>query len=351
MKQILILVFFGNLMVLHGQYHFSGQISKIGETQTVYLSLVENYRKSSRVYSNQIIKETKTDNNGRFIFKGDNLLNENRIYRIHIDGCLEGDSGNSHFLRDCNNTQSVLFIAQKGDTISFPLLENNQALCEITSTNKNSNLLLEINALKEEMILDFLEYDSKANESLNFKKWFATFQEYGEKNKEPLADLYSYDFLSDRANETHSYYIKDLINNPYYASLFERLSKKYKASPFVLQYMEELSADRTINKVKPEKAPAFGFTKIASILSIIGFISILLLKYKPKHKAQLSILQEELSPQELRVYKAIQNNKTNKEIAAELFISVSTVKTHINSIYKKLNVSSRKEITKNQPGV
>ncbi|HIN98295.1 MAG TPA: LuxR family transcriptional regulator, partial [Flavobacteriaceae bacterium] len=40
----------------------------------------------------------------------------------------------------------------------------------------------------------------------------------------------------------------------------------------------------------------------------------------------------------------ILDQKSNKEIATELFVSVSTVKTHINNIYKKLGVSSRDEV-------
>jgi DNA-binding NarL/FixJ family response regulator len=35
--------------------------------------------------------------------------------------------------------------------------------------------------------------------------------------------------------------------------------------------------------------------------------------------------------------------KTNKEIAQELFVELSTVKTHINNIYRQLNVGTRKE--------
>ncbi|MGK0379614.1 MAG: DNA-binding CsgD family transcriptional regulator, partial [Patiriisocius sp.] len=50
-----------------------------------------------------------------------------------------------------------------------------------------------------------------------------------------------------------------------------------------------------------------------------------------------------LSNQEEKVLALILENKTNKEIASALFVSVSTVKTHINNIYKKRNVSSRQE--------
>ena len=49
-------------------------------------------------------------------------------------------------------------------------------------------------------------------------------------------------------------------------------------------------------------------------------------------------------------------NKTNKEIASALFVSVSTIKTHINNLYKKLEVTSREEMVlrfknKSQPPV
>ena len=53
---------------------------------------------------------------------------------------------------------------------------------------------------------------------------------------------------------------------------------------------------------------------------------------------------EKLTEQEQKVVQEILKNKTNKEIASDMFISVSTVKTHINNLYKKLNVNSREEI-------
>ena len=40
----------------------------------------------------------------------------------------------------------------------------------------------------------------------------------------------------------------------------------------------------------------------------------------------------------------MQQQNSNKAIADALFISVSTVKTHINNIYAKLDISSRKEV-------
>ncbi|MEN1784517.1 MAG: response regulator transcription factor [Bacteroidota bacterium] len=51
-----------------------------------------------------------------------------------------------------------------------------------------------------------------------------------------------------------------------------------------------------------------------------------------------------LSKQEQTVCQLILQGKSNKEIANELFISLSTVKTHITNLYAKLNVANRQEL-------
>jgi DNA-binding NarL/FixJ family response regulator len=51
-----------------------------------------------------------------------------------------------------------------------------------------------------------------------------------------------------------------------------------------------------------------------------------------------------LSGREVDVVRAIAKGRTNTEIAADLFISLSTVKSHLASIQKKLGVRNRVEI-------
>lgn len=60
--------------------------------------------------------------------------------------------------------------------------------------------------------------------------------------------------------------------------------------------------------------------------------------------AELSTLVDELTERQREVYDLIISGKTNKEIRTELFIEQSTLKTHINQIYKKLNIKSRREL-------
>jgi DNA-binding NarL/FixJ family response regulator len=52
----------------------------------------------------------------------------------------------------------------------------------------------------------------------------------------------------------------------------------------------------------------------------------------------------QLSERELDIARSIARGRTNQEIAAELFISLSTVKTHIARIQNKLGVRNRVEI-------
>jgi LuxR family maltose regulon positive regulatory protein len=52
---------------------------------------------------------------------------------------------------------------------------------------------------------------------------------------------------------------------------------------------------------------------------------------------------ERLSLRELEVLRLMASGKTNAEVARVLVVAVSTVKSHINSIFGKLDVTSRSE--------
>lgn len=51
-----------------------------------------------------------------------------------------------------------------------------------------------------------------------------------------------------------------------------------------------------------------------------------------------------LSARELDVARAVARGRTNNEIAAELFVSLSTVKTHLTNIHAKLDARNRVEV-------
>lgn len=53
-----------------------------------------------------------------------------------------------------------------------------------------------------------------------------------------------------------------------------------------------------------------------------------------------------LSQREIDTVKLILSGKSNKEIAIVFNIELSTVKTHVNNIYTKLKVNSRKDLNR-----
>jgi LuxR family transcriptional regulator, maltose regulon positive regulatory protein len=56
-----------------------------------------------------------------------------------------------------------------------------------------------------------------------------------------------------------------------------------------------------------------------------------------------TLLLESLSEREATVLRFLPTMMSNGEIAAEMFVSVNTVKTHLKSIYRKLDVPDRRE--------
>jgi LuxR family maltose regulon positive regulatory protein len=59
--------------------------------------------------------------------------------------------------------------------------------------------------------------------------------------------------------------------------------------------------------------------------------------------AEPAVLLDELSDAELRVVRYLPSNLKAPEIAAELFVSANTVRTHLRHIYAKLGAHSRSE--------
>ena len=73
-------------------------------------------------------------------------------------------------------------------------------------------------------------------------------------------------------------------------------------------------------------------------------------EYMALAKQELLSIQAEhpelvkLSPREIEVFAYLLTDKTQEEIARELFISSSSVHFHCKNIYKKLEVSGRRQI-------
>ncbi|MCU1360319.1 MAG: hypothetical protein JWN99_1608, partial [Ilumatobacteraceae bacterium] len=63
----------------------------------------------------------------------------------------------------------------------------------------------------------------------------------------------------------------------------------------------------------------------------------------------LPTADERLSPAERRVAEAVVEGLTNREVAAQLFVSEKTVEFHLHNVYRKLSVRSRSQLVRRFP--
>lgn len=322
----------------HSQYKFSGTVSRDHNQEHISLSLIEDYRKTTGIYHEQIIQQTTIDSAGNFSFIGNNFPKHNHIYRIHTENCEKENSNRLHLNGKCPLSKEILFIASQNDSITFPINADNEIFCSVQSNNEKNQLLIKMDSLIEQLQYDLSGYRSKANRQITLNKWFETIKKIGKQTDEPLAELYLYTFISDKSNELYDYYLNDLQKSSYYLELKDRLRSNYSNTRYASQYSNEIAADLFL--IAPtEHLSVKWFWILASLLGCSILLNIYLLFVRKKDN---EIIQPAgLTQQEEKILHLILENKTNKEIATLMFVSLSTVKTHINNLYKKLGVSSR----------
>ena len=73
-----------------------------------------------------------------------------------------------------------------------------------------------------------------------------------------------------------------------------------------------------------------------------GYASRLLEAFgSPAERLPAGALSEPLSERELEVLRLVASGMSNAEISRTLFVALSTVKKHVNNIYRKLGTNSR----------
>lgn len=202
---------------------------------------------------------------------------------------------------------------------------------------------------------DSLDSGLTSMEWKKFKKFEQVLYDSGltENEQEEQLTVYARDSLkilevkliAIKVLEEKSLLNRDIADNPsYYVSLLGKL-KDSNIPPSEYLFLEEklayINQEVVMEKLKWSRSVNIG------LIALILLLTYLVLRQR---KGQNKSILPELSKQETLVRSLILQGKSNKEIANELYISLSTVKSHITNIYSKLNVANRRELLENSTG-
>jgi DNA-binding CsgD family transcriptional regulator len=285
----------------------------------VYLSIIPSFDQLYSMSNQMIIESSEIDEAGRFSFETDYLPAENYIYRIHLS--KKGDPPASLIIGGKDENHLFLIASNKSNL----LIENqsNESLFGRVDVNgfQPAKMLREI----DEMVLfvDTANFNSTSlKRELMEKALDEKLRQFADTCSFPLVSLYALYKTDIESN---------IAENP---GFYNRFLDKWKdeKSPYFEEFRKSIPAE---NK-KQNFSFLFGLTGLF-LGSILTFF---VLKRKPKKSEP----DEILTIQERRIFLMIQSGKSNKEISNELNIEISTVKSHVNNLYSKLKINSRKEI-------
>ena len=342
MQQTIIYILLFLSIPVNAQFHFSGKVNDTYKNATAYLSIVDNYNQTHLFLAEQILQESKIDSIGEFHFKGDFLSSNSNIYNIHIDNCHTDINDYKHLLNHCEESKNILFISNNTDVIHFPLNSLNQVFCESINGKPHTQSIQKIDSLQDELFSNLSYNTNDKQRNITYKSSFEALQQFSKSLNNPLAELYTYQVYANNESIYHSFYVEDLKTATYYLNLLVQL-KKYHP-----KYAQQLQQNLIQDQYPLLETKKNNYKTIAMVLGILFLASMLLnFFFFKKHQIPKKVktnYKNTLTPQEQKILELMHNKLTNKEIATSLFISVSTVKTHINNIYSKLNINSRKDI-------
>ncbi len=348
LKKIFLFILLSSFSKQYGQFQFTGSVNDEFKNATAYLSIIDDCNKKSLFLTENILQESSIDSSNTFHFSGDFLAKNNRIYKIHIDNCNENISDYKHLLNHCENSIEIDFIASNSDTVNFPLNDLSQVFCSVEYANPINAALYKIEALQEELLANLQYSKSDLQRKNNYQNYFTKIKNYSKTFNEPLAELYTFHLYANDNSFSKSFYLNDLKKSNYYNELLDQLTTKYPNSNYTKNFKNALIRDqypllKTKNTWYKSLAFIFGFLLIASLLLNYFLVKKYTSKIQLTKNKQVNY-KEVLTSQEQKVFELMSTN-SNKQIAETLFVSLSTIKTHINSIYSKLSISSRKDIS------
>jgi DNA-binding CsgD family transcriptional regulator len=318
--RLLIPFVFGFVTLLSAQSGIRGKIvfDTVKWAPVAYLSLIPDFTQTNTISYEYIIERTNISPEGHFTFQSKFLPEKEHLYRIHFSktndppsSLIIGGSDHNHFFLFAKKNAKIIISSEAGKNLINHLTFQGYA--------PNAGLV-EINKMRN--ILDTLDYfGGTLNQDFIRESIFHRLRDYADTCSHPLLSLYAI---------YQSNYESDYLIQPGY---YRNYLKKWKSEDSA--YFETFR-----NNFKDESlsnGALLGIVGLGFLILVPGIL--LIYKRKKGRKKNLSTL----TIQERKIYIHLKHGKSNKEIAEECAVSISTVKSHVSSIYTKLGIRSRKE--------
>ncbi len=346
------LIFFILLLnsLLGSGANISGKIQLNNEWQPVLFMASINSPENLNVTSPDFnISKTFINPDGFFSFQNITLPSDSRFYRFYMvknrnsltELSLPGERFFIHFILD--NSSNILFNAET-DSSDFKVTS-------VSGDKRNQQLLNFQNVFfdKKQQFRNDLSKAQKDFLTINLENYI---REFVDTTSNALVGLFALYQIEDKETDF-------LKKNDFYFNFQNKLNQQFPNSVYTEKYdslLNDLIGFRQMVCEIPGVIPKWKDTVIyveSGLLAIFLLIIIILyakLKQqkvaveKDKNPASENI--EKLTRKESEILELLSLGKSNKEIASELFIELSTVKSHLGRIYKQLNVTGRKEAIK-----
>jgi DNA-binding CsgD family transcriptional regulator len=306
---------------LHSQPGISGKI-RIDTTiwaPVVYLSWIADFDDLNTMSNEMIIEKSAIDNSGQFYFDTRYFPDKDNLFRIHISkkndpaaSLIIGGKDENHFFIIANKKSSVTIMDTcKSEFVKGIIIEGYYP----------NQLLRQIDELSG--YLDTTSFTgSQVKVELIRSAIFDKLRSYADTCSNPLVGLYALHKSKFEKNYP--------VNQQFYRNFLTKW--KHERSSYFIEFRKKIPQSDSYGARFP--------WLISGIFLIIGFVACFTY-FKLSKKDQNPL--RDLSVQERKIFALIMEGKSNKEISDILIIGLSTVKSHVNNIYSKLGINSRKD--------
>jgi len=282
--------------------------------RNIYLSYIETFEEKFAVSNNMIIANSKVDSLGKFTISLHELPSGWSLLRLHV--VKKGVSPASLVIG--SKDENYCFIIANG----FSVIELHNSLRKPIFENVSISGAPYMNTF--EYINQLSDYPNSFNyDNRLVEKEFV--EEVVSEKLKSIADTCTNPLVS-----LYALYQTDFQGDYFYdPAFYEAYLSKWRNnnSPYFNSFKRQIPVSE-----KPKWYILLIFLFIAVFISVAIFVR----ERKSKKINSLSI-------QERRIFELLQKGASNQEISDEYNIELSTVKSHVSSIFSKLHIKSRKE--------